>query len=465
MSALDSCSGAVTSVAWDSGKKIVFHAIAAFPPGSSPRLKAASFGIDYDSAKFVLAARGSCADFEISDGGWPAPGTGTAQTWPTATQTGLLTEAYWFVGYAYSEQDGEDSTSVALIPHPLQHGVLVDDAFPAEVDTIAAYGRLGFGTAKLPACPGSGDQGQAGLEDPTPDGEGTDGSDNDNFFGQFGVYPTRIHAEARHWTFLITGTPPRDLRSVALRIGNENIESFDHSSTGESTSLWDFRYPPVAPNTPVWLRVDARGRSLMRVDLKLGMEPIPPEDEVTPGRLGIKLAPRTMQWQVILDNKDPRYHIRSLAEVPCNDRFLSLLLPSLGITKIMRPAYDAPDGDSTSVLLPTGRVIAVLPFMRSMYSFYYPTNHSPQAMGEILKISPLVRDVEWSGRVVIRSGPCDTGMSDPIYPNQWELQAWPEGSDFGVEANWAWCNNRGAGRRIFLLDRPVPSAQGELQTS
>ena len=153
MSALDSCSAAVTSVAWDPGKKIVFHAIAAFPPGSSPRLKALSFGIDFDSTKFVMAARGTCADFEIPGVGWPAPGTGTSQSWTTGTRTGLLTECYWFAGYVYSEQEAEDSTSVALIPHPVQHGVFVDDTFPSEVDTIAAYGRLGFGTSGLLACP------------------------------------------------------------------------------------------------------------------------------------------------------------------------------------------------------------------------------------------------------------------------------------------------------------------------
>lgn len=153
---LAACSLAVTSVPWQSGTPIVFHAIAAFPPDSQPRLKALSFGIDYDPAKFVLAARGSCADFELPDGGWPAPGTGTAQSWTTATQTNLLTECYWFVGYAYSEQEGEDSTSVALIPHPVQHGVFVDDAFPAEVDTIAGYGRLGFGMAGAVPCPDGG---------------------------------------------------------------------------------------------------------------------------------------------------------------------------------------------------------------------------------------------------------------------------------------------------------------------
>jgi subtilisin family serine protease len=168
MSALDSCSAAVTSVAWDPGKKIVFHAIAAFPPGSSPRLKALSFGIDFDSTKFVLSARGTCGEFEIPGNGWPGSGTGTSQSWTTGAQTGLLTEAYWFAGYTYSEQE-EDSTSVSLIPHPLQHGVFVDDAFPSEVDTIAGYGRMGFGRLGGLPCPGSSDDDAEDGQNPPAD--------------------------------------------------------------------------------------------------------------------------------------------------------------------------------------------------------------------------------------------------------------------------------------------------------
>ncbi len=153
MSELDLCSEAVTTVDWVAGRKVVFHALAAFPLGSTPRLKGLSFGITYDPAKFVMAARGTCADFELPDGTWPAPGTGTGQSWTAGPQTGLLTEIYWFCGYAYGEQESEDSTSVALIPHPTQHGLFVDDGEPQAVDSVAAYGRLGFGTAGYDPCP------------------------------------------------------------------------------------------------------------------------------------------------------------------------------------------------------------------------------------------------------------------------------------------------------------------------
>jgi hypothetical protein len=158
LSALDSCSAAVASVPWDLEKRVVFHVLAAFPPESQPRLKGLAFGIDFDSTKFILAAHKTCADFEIPNGGWPGPGSGTAQSWTTATQTGLLTEAYWFVGYNYSATYAADSTTFSLIPHPLQGGVFVDDAEPAAVDTIAAYGRLGFGSAGYLPCPVDADE-------------------------------------------------------------------------------------------------------------------------------------------------------------------------------------------------------------------------------------------------------------------------------------------------------------------
>jgi hypothetical protein len=148
---LTACSLAVTSVPWQNGTPNVFHVLAAFPPESEPRLKGLTFGVDYDSTKFVLMSQGNCADFEIADPRWPRPHSGTGQSWTTA-QTGPLTEVYWFVGYAYSEQT-PDSTALALIPHPVQGGAFVDDAAPGVVDPISQYGRLGFGQSSFPPCP------------------------------------------------------------------------------------------------------------------------------------------------------------------------------------------------------------------------------------------------------------------------------------------------------------------------
>jgi hypothetical protein len=154
-SGLSACSLAVTSVGWHSGRKIVFHALAAFPPESSPRMKGVSFGIDYDPEKFILVAKGSCADFEVNDTGWPDPGTGLGESW-NDTQTSQLKEVYWFAGYAYSATD-PDTTSFRLIPRALDGGIFVDDASPRMADSVAAYGWLGLGAVGRLACPVSPD--------------------------------------------------------------------------------------------------------------------------------------------------------------------------------------------------------------------------------------------------------------------------------------------------------------------
>ncbi|MBK8233140.1 MAG: hypothetical protein IPK72_21795 [Candidatus Eisenbacteria bacterium] len=91
---------------------VVFFAIAAFAPGSSPRLAAMTFGISYD-AGIVLTAQGACGDFELPTGDWPASGSGTAVTWNVA-QTGDLVTAYWFAGYNYYAPQ----PALRLIPHP-----------------------------------------------------------------------------------------------------------------------------------------------------------------------------------------------------------------------------------------------------------------------------------------------------------------------------------------------------------
>ncbi len=168
-SGLEACSEAVTSVPWDPGTTTVFYVIAAFPDTAQPRLKGLSWGVEWDDAKLVIVDHGSCADFDVADGGWPASGKGIGQSF-LDTRTGLLSELYWFAGYAYGDES--DSTSFALIPHPLHGGQMVDDAVPAMVDSIAAYGRLGFGNEGHPVCPATQDPDSPpepdGLETPLP---------------------------------------------------------------------------------------------------------------------------------------------------------------------------------------------------------------------------------------------------------------------------------------------------------
>lgn len=130
----------------DAGIPTVWSVYAAFPGGSSPRLKAVTFGIEYQAYVYVVGL-GKCGDFEVVTGGWPASGEGTGMTFNEA-QTGLLTELYWFAGYAYGA-----AGSFALIPHPTQGGTFADDSVPAIVDQVVDFGILGLGQDGYLPCP------------------------------------------------------------------------------------------------------------------------------------------------------------------------------------------------------------------------------------------------------------------------------------------------------------------------
>ena len=173
---LSACSSAVASIPWNAGTTSVLHILAAFPDTASPRLKALTFGVMWDENKLAISDHGSCADFEVPDGAWPASGTGTGVSW-TTTQTNRLIEVYWIAAEPY--EGGEaDSTSIALIPHPGQGGAMADDGEPPEVDPVSGYGRFGFGIAGANPCPASGPEQdgmgaeeEGGNSDPPDQGE------------------------------------------------------------------------------------------------------------------------------------------------------------------------------------------------------------------------------------------------------------------------------------------------------
>ena len=129
----------------------VWFVLASFNPSAQPRLKAVSFGVDYDSTRLAILASGSCADFEIPDGRWPAPGTGVGQSW-TECRTSELAECYWFAGYTYDAPGSPDTTSFAVVPHPRHGAVFVDDSMPPQEDTVQDLGRLGFGQPGALVC-------------------------------------------------------------------------------------------------------------------------------------------------------------------------------------------------------------------------------------------------------------------------------------------------------------------------
>jgi hypothetical protein len=121
---------------------------AAFPDGSSPRLKGLTWGVTMTRSIHVESAQlpDPSQDFQITDGGWPnTSGCGVGQSFGT-TQTDQVICCYWFTGYA--EGPGQWSTT----PHPVQASLFVDDASPPAVDPITDYGRLGFGLAGYTPC-------------------------------------------------------------------------------------------------------------------------------------------------------------------------------------------------------------------------------------------------------------------------------------------------------------------------
>jgi len=149
-SGLSDCAEAVVTISTGFPVTAVLHALAAFPEGSSPRVSAVSFGIEYDPEKLQLIAYQTCADFDLPTDDWPDPGSGTALWWEEARDT-ELTELGWFVAYAYSEAD---SSRFELTPHPTQGGNFADDADPARLDAIEAFCVLGVGMGGGLSCPG-----------------------------------------------------------------------------------------------------------------------------------------------------------------------------------------------------------------------------------------------------------------------------------------------------------------------
>jgi hypothetical protein len=130
----------------DSGIPTVWSVYAAFPGGSSPALKAVTFGIEYDAAVYLLGL-GKCGDFEVTTGAWPESGEGTGMTFNVAQNT-LLVELYWFGGYAYGPP-----MHFGLIPHPTQGGTFADDSVPAIIDDVVDFGVLGFLQDGYLPCP------------------------------------------------------------------------------------------------------------------------------------------------------------------------------------------------------------------------------------------------------------------------------------------------------------------------
>lgn len=147
-SALSACDFAVTRTdPGDGSEAAVLTILAAFPGGSLPELRGATFGIQYDPELSVLDW-GACGDFVLPTSGWPGSGEGVALTWNIA-QTSWLVECAWF---AVSDESLL-AASFDVIAHPTQGGKFADDSVPSQLDEVEFYGSFGFLQDGSAPCP------------------------------------------------------------------------------------------------------------------------------------------------------------------------------------------------------------------------------------------------------------------------------------------------------------------------
>jgi hypothetical protein len=143
------CEDALVTVPADSEGNVLFFAMAAFPSSANPDLAGVTFGILYDADRILVTATGHCGTDELNTPDWPLPGSGTAVVWNPPLPD-YLVEMRWFAGYAIS---GDVPSTFELTVHPTQGGNFVGGGVTQPIDTIADYGRLGFGMDGYLPCP------------------------------------------------------------------------------------------------------------------------------------------------------------------------------------------------------------------------------------------------------------------------------------------------------------------------
>jgi hypothetical protein len=147
----------------------IWKVYAAFPAGSSPRLKTAGWGTEFTEAasspySWVSITAAACGapdedgagtDFYIGELGFPtASGGQIRQSFPTGPRTYLVTTLFIFGGYGYNAGGAQAPPIWAA----LQHGdpawrVFGDDSVPTNYDPIMGYSSLGFGAPGTTVCP------------------------------------------------------------------------------------------------------------------------------------------------------------------------------------------------------------------------------------------------------------------------------------------------------------------------
>ncbi|MCC7144126.1 MAG: S8 family peptidase [Candidatus Eisenbacteria bacterium] len=245
------CAQIVTGVPLSSTNRVIF-ALAAFPQSVSPSVAGVSFGLSYDDALVVMSAHGTCADFELTTGDWPNPGSGTALVW-NQPQVDSLIEIYWFAAYCYAEP-----ATLALSAHPTQFTAFATNDVPAVLDEVEAFGEFAFGGEGSAPCPneeGGFDLVTNGLSD-EEEGEGDQNPPPPSapFTSiklpslSVSVTPAGILSQSNSSAAvapLAASYLDSDLRSLLAAVGVVSVVKAVPWSSPEDTTKLDFRGLPV----------------------------------------------------------------------------------------------------------------------------------------------------------------------------------------------------------------------------
>lgn len=117
-------------------------------PANTPNFNTVVFGLGaYDPyADGYIGFYGPCVPgaLEITTGGWPLGGEGTAVSWAPDCLTGYMEPVYFFGVYPYGG-------SIPLGVHPVQGGSVVDCSADPQTDDFVGFGGM---EGVNPECPG-----------------------------------------------------------------------------------------------------------------------------------------------------------------------------------------------------------------------------------------------------------------------------------------------------------------------
>jgi len=393
----------------------IFHSIVASAEDARTRLSGVSFGLEYDEDRVAILASGSCADFQLPTGDWPASGAGVALTWNEA-RTDRIIEAYWFAALTYA---GPLPSYIVVVPHPTAGGQFADDSVPAQLDPIAGYGSLGIGVPGIAPIPCS-----------APTGSGASLPDLGLGLGlgelsETRVLPPTFDSRDPIWTTLVVGPDASRISSATLIVSEQSVEPIAVLTTSPTSVLLTFDLPDGDQGQGAVLRLRTTER-VLEYPLTATEHSGQPFEYLV--RKKLELIP--VEGRIGFDGDD-RNH--SLAEATTLYPRLRGWLQAAGVSSL-RKVREGPEQDYI-VEDASPEIREPLRYLGRVYVISTPASVNPRSIQEILRRCPDVTDVQVSPKTVQNAEPCDGHIVDTISPSQWHLQQ--------LLANYAWCVTTG----------------------